>query len=509
MENESTTIVAISSALGAAPRVVLRISGTRTGEFVRRFFAPRGSNDDVTAATGPVAISGNVAWDPGDGISGCNHRAVRRVPAELFFWPDHRSYTGESCAELHVPGSPVMAESLVAALCATGARPAMPGEFTMRAFRHGRLDLVRAEAVLATIDAGDDRSLRTALAQLSGSLSGGLEHLRESAADLVARLEAAFDFADEPMTFIEEDELRRTLGSLRTEVVRLAEIAGSTADADRPVRIVLAGRPNAGKSSLFNRLTGSDAIVSPHAGTTRDYTMAPIRMGSGKWTESGNRKKSESGGGENRMWRGVLLVDVAGMTDGDSEEWGSDADSGNGGAPESRSHAAARRQLELADLVVLCLDASTPNHHADDLRRFRASHDDRTLCILTKCDCMIPAATADAANKTTTALRVSVVTETGLGRLRRELRRRVWRIRATRGSGSGDIVPATAIRCRDSLRRAIEAMDAAIELCNTGPGDELAAVELRRFLNAIGELTGAVPTDELLGRIFSRFCVGK
>ena len=195
--------------------------------------------------------------------------AARSLPCDLYLWPTRRSFTRQPVAELHTLGSPPLLEALLRAACAAGARLAAPGEFTLRAFLAGRIDLVQAEAVLGVIDARDRRQLDVALAQMAGGLTRPLQNLRGDLLDLLADLEAGLDFAEEDIHFITPDDLQWRLAAAADQVARLIEqLRGRDQSAVEP-RVVLVGWPNSGKSSLFNALCeGAGALVSAEPGTT-------------------------------------------------------------------------------------------------------------------------------------------------------------------------------------------------------------------------------------------------
>jgi tRNA modification GTPase len=352
-------------------------------------------------------------------------------------------------------------------VCDSGARLAEPGEFTLRAFLSGRLDLTQAEAVLAVVDAADPGQFDVALAQLAGGLAGPLHDLRERLLELLAHLEAGLDFPDEDLPFIDRDELTGTLAGAAETVATLArQMAERGETADR-VRVVLVGWPNTGKSSLFNALAGrAGALVSEEPGTTRDYLTAEMEI-------EGAR---------------CLVVDTAGVEPSPA-------------APEAdlrhAAQASTREQTGRADLRVLCLDATRPLNAWE--RGQLASDDANRIVVLTKVD--LPRRTDYAGRSIAT----SSVTGEGIERLRGRLGEAVL----TLGASGGDVVPSTAVRCGESLRLAAAGLRRAVDLAKREAGEELVAVEVRLALESLGKTVGAVYTDDVLDRVFSRFCIGK
>jgi tRNA modification GTPase len=437
------TIAALATPPGPGARAVVRISGPDAASVASAVFSPALPHDcrlrSLTA--GEVRLP-------------CLTSAL---PADLYFWPEPLTYTGQNVAEIHTLSSPPLVELLVTAVLGAGARAARAGEFTLRAFLAGKLDLTRAEAVLGVIEAGDRDELKHALALLAGGVARPLQALRDDLLNLLADVEAALDFADEDLTFVSEDEQLKRIGNALAQVTLLGRQIAQRSLADRPFRVVLAGRPNAGKSSLFNALTGqSAALVSPQPGTTRDYLVQRLTLGS----------------------VAVELVDTAG--------WRVSQD-----MIESQADALGRDQAGRADLVLLCVAAgAVPTaEEADLLRQERPP----VLGVATKCD-------LDAGG--TGLLATSAVSGFGLGLLRSALAERV----AVRSEPP--LAPSLS-RCRHHVEECLAGLRRAHALVLEQMPPELLALELRAALDQLGQMVGAVYTEDLLDRIFSRFCIGK
>jgi tRNA modification GTPase len=380
------------------------------------------------------------------------------LPADQFVWPGPRSYTGQDVVELHTLSCPPLVELMIGELLKAGARAAQPGEFTMRAFLAGKLDLVKAEAVLAVIEAGNRDELRSALGQLAGGVSGPLQQLRSDLLDLLADVEAGLDFADEDIEFIGQEQLLTRLSKGLALITLLSKQLEQRTISERPFRAVLVGRPNVGKSSLFNALGGQhfQALVSPQPGTTRDYLVQRLELDGVT----------------------VELVDTAGWQAADD-------------AIQDQAQTLGREQTQRGDLILLCLEAGRALDETEQSWLMR--RDPPVIAVGTKCD--LATATADC-------LPTSAVAGSGLAELRALLTEH-----ARHRTQSG-LAPSLS-RCRhhvgaclDHLRRAH-----AVVLYDDPP--EILALEVRCALDQLGEMVGAVYTDELLDRIFSRFCVGK
>jgi tRNA modification GTPase len=436
------TIVALSSAPGPGGRAVVRLSGPGAGAAVLSVFASQRPPD----LSRRCLLPGELRL-PG---------IASALPADLYFWPGPQTYTGQDVAEIHTLSSPPLVELLLAALLRGGARAARGGEFTLRAFLAGKLDLTRAEAVHAVIAAGNEGELRQGLNLLAGGLATPLQQLREDLLNLLADVEAGLDFADEDIQFVgTEETLKRVAGAL-AHLTLLRRQLEQRATAERPFRVVLAGRPNAGKSSLFNALAGAAALVSPEPGTTRDYLTQTLQID------------------ETR----VEIVDTPG--------WQAAGDT-----LEAQAQALGREQAEQADLVLLCLEAGALPDAAEEA--LLGQERPLVLGVATKCDLASPLPGLAA---------TSAATGAGVAALRAELAERA------RNRPASALVPGLS-RCRHHVEACLDHLRRAHGIVLFEDPPELFALELREALEQLGQMVGAVYTDDLLDRVFSRFCIGK
>lgn len=447
MNAATDTIVAIATAPGAGGVGVLRVSGPQALRIAVELGCPQLQPRHAHYARFRDA-AGEVL---DDGIA--------------LYFPNPRSFTGEDVVELQGHGSPVVLQQLVGRCIALGARQARPGEFSERAFLNGKLDLAQAEAIADLIAASDTRAARAARRSLDGVFSRRVEDAGEQLVRLRIHVEAAIDFADEPLDTLGGDQVRQGLGEVQLALATLRD------DAERGRRLrdglhaVLVGPPNAGKSSLLNALAGSErAIVTDIAGTTRDTLRETIRIDGLELT----------------------LVDTAGLRDG-------------GDAIEREGMRRARAEMQRTDLAIIVLDARDPQAGhaavADAIAGVPLQ-----LWIHNKSD-LLEALPADIdAN----AVHVSAATGQGLDRLH-------TRLRELASGSAGDSVEGEF----SARARHVEAITLAIGHAERAEAElvhehlELAAEELRLAHEALGEITGRMSADDLLGRIFSSFCIGK
>ena len=450
------TIAAIASASGGAARGIVRISGNQALACVLPSFLTNDSSSLVSDMKDPQVVSGSFR------ISG-----EQSVPVDALIWPDSRSYTRQPTVEIHTLGIRPFLEELLQQFCREGARLAEPGEFTLRAFLAGRLDLTQAEAVLGVIDAKGNEELHHALGQLAGGLSRPLSDLRERLIGILAELEAGLDFVEEDIEFISQETLREyLLGATRSMQSIRKQMTSRSADLERP-RIVLVGLPNSGKSSLFNALrqlgptdpTEAPAIVSPQAGTTRDYLVANVAFGGIE----------------------CELVDTAG------EESLAEGQSIHNSAQDMTDF-----QSKQATLLLRCQECTEPHGSL--------SLGTNEILIHTKADL-----TPQQDHSEHVRFLCSSLTQQGVEELRAEVGRRVSLIQGSQGT----VVASTVARCHESLAKAEESLAHAIDLVESGSGDELVAGELRFALHELGRVVGTVYTDDILDRVFGQFCIGK
>jgi tRNA modification GTPase len=441
------TIVALSSAPGPGARAIVRLSGPQALRIVQTLFH---SAADINPALrrlyeGELRLPG--VHSP--------------LPADLYVAPAPRTYTGQEVVEVHTLSCTPLVELLIASLLDAGARAAKPGEFTLRAFLAGKLDLPRAEAVLGVIEAGDRDQLRESLSQLAGGVTRPLDGLRDDLLNLLADVEAGLDFVEEDITFVGRDDLLHRLAKGLAQLTLVSKQLEGRGRSDRVFRAVLVGRPNAGKSSLFNALAGkgsdAGALVSPVPGTTRDYLVKRLDLNG----------------------IAVELVDTAGrqpaldLIDAQAQDLG-------------------RTAAERADLLLVCVPAGA-EPRADDLRSLADPAGPPAVALAAQCD---------RAAALPGWLATSAITGQGLEELRALLAERA------RARREPPLAPSLS-RCRHHVEACLEHLRKAHNVVLFDDPPELLALELRAALDELGAIVGAVYTDDLLDRIFGRFCMGK
>jgi len=453
VSGEAQTIVAAATAPGKGGVAIIRVSGSRAAAVAEPLAGAMPEPRRMSRRT--FRDSGGNALD--DGM--------------LVYFPAPRSFTGEDVVELHCHGGPVVVDLLLQALLDAGARLAEPGEFSRRAFLNDRMDLAQAEAVADLIDAGSARAARAAVRSLQGEFSARVRRLAEAVIELRVYVEAALDFPEEEIDFLSDVRLTGRLDDLLADFERLATVATQGALLRDGISVVLAGPPNAGKSSLLNRLTGQEtAIVTHLPGTTRDVLRERISVDG----------------------MPLHIIDTAGLRAAGDEA-------------EAEGIRRARREIEAADLVLLVIDASRPEGDRDNPEITSLLPVGVPVTVIrNKVDL-----TGERPGKKATApgdsamICLSALEGTGIQELRRHLAEVVGYQPAQTGALSA------RRRHLDALARARRHVEEGRRQLMEFRAAELMAEEMRLANDCLGEITGECTAEDLLGRIFSSFCIGK
>jgi tRNA modification GTPase len=455
------TIAAIATPIGEGGLAVIRISGTKALAVADQCFLPQGrpAIQPSNASTHTIHF-GHIMR---------RGRTVDEVLLAVMRAP--RTFTREDVVEITCHGGMLAAKTVLDTVLENGARLAEPGEFTRRAFLNGRIDLAQAEAVADLIHARTELALAAANEQLAGKLSQRINTLRDEMLKTLAHVEAHIDFPDEDIAPDTKDQLLERLRHGVSFMDELLRTANEGQILRRGIRAAIIGRPNAGKSSLLNQLLGRDrAIVSPVPGTTRDTIEETANI------------------------RGlpVVFVDTAGLRDARDEV-------------EAEGIRRSRKTFESAEFVLHVLDVSEAMTTADE-RHLSELADKKKIIVANKVD--LPRRWENSALPE--SIRASIVdvscsTGEGIERLKGAIKELVW---------SGEIKAEMLevminSRHQDALHRARAATQRGLEALQSGQTLELAALDLRIGVNAIGEIVGKTATEDLLDVIFSQFCIGK
>ncbi len=447
------TIVAIATPPGHGGIGVVRLSGPSAQAIAcsltrRASFEPR----HATLCT----------------VSNSDDAPIDQVVVTCF--PAPHSYTGDDVVELSAHGSPVVLRAIVGAAIAAGARLANPGEFTFRAYLNRRIDLVQAEAVRDLVDAVTPLQARIAFDQLEGTLTARIREMDARLLDLIAPLEASLDFPEEGYHFVAREAARRDIAMTLDALDALLADARRGRVIREGITVAIVGRPNVGKSSLFNRIAGAErAIVTDVPGTTRDLLTERVDIGGVPFT----------------------FVDTAGQRGGTRD------------AIEAEGIVRARQASDVANVVLVVLDRSR-SLESDDWDILRATAGRPRIVVVSKCD--LPAIwhpEGPIYRPDPEAVEVSAVTDQGIGALRAALLGRAGIEHCREGAAiANQRHTALLERARGALERAAAAADA-------GQPEECVLADLHEARGCFDEITGARPQDEVLTTIFERFCIGK
>jgi tRNA modification GTPase len=444
------TIVAIATPPGRGGLGVVRMSGSLSSKIAARLASGTGALKPRHATFTRLAHEG---------------MAIDHVV--VTFFPGPGSYTGEDVVEISAHGNPVILRAIVRAAMAHGARLADPGEFTLRAFLNGRLDLVQAEAVADLVQAATPLQSRVAFDQLEGTLTTRIGEIDRALFGLSARLEASLDFPEEGYQFIDSAEAVDHISRIQQMVGSLAEEGARGRLLREGITVAIVGRPNVGKSSLFNALAGADrAIVTEVPGTTRDLITEVVDVNGAA----------------------VTLVDTAGLRESVD-------------AIEAEGVRRARHSAETAQVAVVVLDGSEPLR-PDDHELVARTRTSARVVVRNKSD-LAGAWRLEELRDTVAPVSVSATTGAGLEDLRAAI---------VESLGAGDLregAAITNIRHLALLDRAAAALARAREAASISEPEELVLADLHEARSALEEITGKRSSDDLLNEIFSRFCIGK
>jgi len=455
--HRDATIAALATPPAPAGVAIVRVSGTGAAHALSLIF--RGTTNPVSD---PRRLCYGTIVEPATGATLDHGLAV--------FMPGPHSYTGEDVVELQFHGSPLIAQRILRALFSLGVSPAEPGEFTRRAFLNGKLDLVQAEAVADLIAATSERALRLAEEQLGGRLSHAVERIGDPLRNALAELEALIDFSDEDIAPASLSEIAQIIADARDHTTRLIDSYNFGSIVKEGFRVLIAGLPNVGKSSLLNLLLARErAIVTPISGTTRDLIEEEITIGGYRF----------------------VVCDSAGITDTHDPV-------------ERIGVALARERIGWADLVLYVVGADTPVATWLPLLESIRPSARRMWLLVNKIDLqpteLTPAAGCEK------VIYLSAKTRIGLDTLTADL---VAAVEHRRADGGDSGVALTNERQRRCLDEARTALNRALEGLGAHAPIEIVSADVRTAIAALAEIVGQTYTEDILGRIFARFCIGK
>ena len=447
------TIVAIATSAGRSAIGIIRLSGPQSLDILRglihdQFFTPeprRSSLKQILKESGEILDSALVSY---------------------FAAP--RSFTGEEMVEISCHGSPLILRRVLDLTQTFGARLAGPGEFTLRAWKNGKMNLSQAEAIRDLINAQTDAALVQATRQLNGELSATLQPAKEKLIQVIVRLESALEFVEDDLPPVQTEELRKQITDVIAIVKDLAETFATGRALREGLKVTIAGRPNVGKSSLFNRLVGLNrAIVTDIAGTTRDVISESISLGGIP----------------------VLLIDTAGIRVANE-------------TIEAMGVERTQQAMADSDLLVVVIDGSAPLS-GEDIAIAAEAKPRKHVLVINKCD-LIRMTGLEAQLDHAKVVHLSALTGEGLEQLSAAI---LEAFGAVDSETSGLLI--TDSRHYDLLRRTRDALENSLEMFSRSASEELILVGLHNGLSFLGEITGETTAEDILAEIFCTFCIGK
>jgi tRNA modification GTPase len=444
------TIAAIATPPGEGAIAIIRISGSEAFSIAQKIF------------TGPIHTYATHTAHYGK-IFDCNGETIDAVLLTIMKAP--KSYTGENSVEISCHGGSLVTQKVLQRICSAGARPAQPGEFSLRAYLNGKIDLAQAEAVQMLIHAKNDLALQSAERQLDGSLSKQIAAFQDKLTEIAAILEASVDFPEEGLEFATVDELCKSLEDIYAQMKHLHATFHHGKILHAGISLCLLGVPNVGKSSLMNALLGKErAIVTEIAGTTRDLLEEDLRLG-------------------NLHFR---LIDTAGIRAASE-------------IVEQEGIRRSQKTMQEADLILLLLDASRPLSENDE-NLLASVPPKKTILVWNKIDLKTPPAIAWPIS-----VAISAKKRIGMEELQEAIEKLLWE----NGPPSKEEVVITQLRHYTALGNAMEHCLTSFTGLKTGVSPELITSDLRTSLNELGTIIGTNVTEDILSAIFSKFCLGK
>lgn len=458
------TIAAVSTALSESAISLIRISGDKSFEIVQKIFRKKKSSSDIFNINEVKShtIHFGYIFD-GDEI-------VDEVLVYIYKKPN--SYTGENLIEVSCHGGIYVTRKIFSLIIKNGARIAEPGEFTKRAFLNGKLDLTQAEAVADLIKSKTDLAYKASLNQLEGNLSFFIKRSREELIKIISLIELELDFSEEDLEFIKRDELKEKILNLKEQFNKLLDTFIEGKVIRDGLNLVIAGKPNSGKSSLFNVLLSSDrAIVSDLPGTTRDYLQ------------------------ENLIIDGILfnLIDTAGLRFTEDEI-------------ESEGVKRSYKMINEADLILFLIDSTeTLSNIEENYNYFKKNFKtENSILCFTKADLQMQISFEDI--KAKGGIPLSIFNLDLINNLKKIMIEKFSYIHIS--NFKSELV-ITNLRHKECLEKVIDSLEKAKDSITAGMSSEFISVDLRNAANHLGEITGEFTNDEILNYIFSKFCIGK